>query len=147
MRKVRPYIIQNESETPGATITQDLGTGEQAQLTNNSTTRIVEVFLKLPRLAFLGIWYTLASETFGALEQIVWYSLGIFWVVDDRRIGHQLMSAEQKEEENTFGFGQLVPILLLILPLVQFAESYAGESLSKRNKTPLKAKLNEISSF
>ena len=71
----------------------------------------------------LGIWYLLASEIFEVGEQIAWFGLGIKWVVDDRRRGHGIMLHDEAVTEDTIGFGQLVPILLLALPIMSFLEA------------------------
>ncbi|KAG4442274.1 hypothetical protein IFR05_002265 [Cadophora sp. M221] len=59
---------------------------------------------------------------FVLLFQIAWFGLGIRWVVEDRKRGHDIMSHDEKNIENTLGFGQLVPILLLVLPVMSFLE-------------------------
>lgn len=70
----------------------------------------------------LGIWYLLASEIFEVGERIAWVGLGIKWVVDDRERGHGMLHDEAVTED-TIGFGQLVPILLLALPVMAFLEA------------------------
>ncbi|KAK1752819.1 hypothetical protein QBC47DRAFT_349733 [Echria macrotheca] len=86
----------------------------------------------------LVIWDFLSSELIGFAEVIVWVGLGINWVRMDRGAGHELMGDEEKEKEDLWGFGQLVPLFLLILPVVQFFESYETHSRKpkEQEKTP-----------
>jgi len=72
----------------------------------------------------------LASDVFSVLELTVWFALGCYWTVDDRQKGEAVIASEEKEAEGRLGFGQLVPICLLLLPLFQLLGSYA--SLSQR---------------
>ncbi|PVH84507.1 hypothetical protein DL98DRAFT_611259, partial [Cadophora sp. DSE1049] len=85
---------------------------------------------KALRAVLLGVWYFLASEIFEVGFQIAWFGLGIKWVIDDRKRGHDIMSNDEAATEDTIGFGQLVPILLLALPVMSFLEacyySWAG---------------------
>lgn len=75
---------------------------------------------------FLWLWWSAASEIFEVLFQIAWFGLGIRWVVEDRRRGHRIMSHDEKDVEDMLGFGQLVPILLLTLPVMAFLEACYG---------------------
>ena len=52
-----------------------------------------------------------------------WVGLGIKWVVDDRERGHGIMLHDEAVTEDTISFGQLVPILLLALPVMAFLEA------------------------
>jgi len=73
----------------------------------------------------LTLWKKNSSELFGFVEVVIWFCLGIKWVWDDRHEGHKLMDVTQRENENSWGFDQLVPWFFLVLPLMQFFESYA----------------------
>jgi hypothetical protein len=73
-------------------------------------------------------WYFFASETVAVLEISVWFSLGLWWLVSDRKNGHSAMDPSEKGAENVLGFGQLVPIFLLLIPILQFFESFAKPS-------------------
>ena len=75
---------------------------------------------------FQYIWYFLASETEGVLEQGVWFALGVYWTVTDRREGHSAMEAHEAKKEKEWGFGQMLPLFLLILPVMQFIETLNG---------------------
>lgn len=77
-------------------------------------------------------WYALASETSGFIESMAWFGLGVFWIwgdEQDRPGGHSIMDdGERKKEDAIQGFGQLVPIVLLGIPLMQAFEAYAAHS-------------------
>lgn len=80
---------------------------------------------------FLWIWYFFTSETEGVLEQGAWFALGVFWTVTDLRGGHSAMEAGELEKEKEWGFGQMVPLFLLILPVMQFIETFNGGFLTQ----------------
>ena len=70
--------------------------------------------------------------------KITWLALASAWgtIVIWRDRGHKdflegFTTAEQitLSEDNTWGFGQVVPLLLLILPLVSFFEAIYGKFL------------------
>lgn len=82
---------------------------------------------KGPRFVFLFIWYYFSSEIICVLEVCVWFSLGIWWLQMDRVVGHNAMDPLERIAEGTWGFGQLLPLFLLILPITQFFVSYAGK--------------------
>jgi len=83
------------------------------------------------RRALWLIWVFLASETWDVIEVGAWFVLGVIWIFEHRQGGHEIMAAAGGAEarvEDSMGFGQLLPIFLLILPLIQFWESYAKHS-------------------
>ena len=77
-------------------------------------------------------WYFIVSETLSFIESFVWFGLGVFWIFgdgQDRPEGHSIMADGEVKKENTIqGFGQLVPIVLLGIPLMQVFEAYASHS-------------------
>lgn len=77
-----------------------------------------------------GVWTLLSSEMFSFVEVTIWFGLGIVSLLQDRASGHSLAqdSDDPTLGENEWGFGQLVPWLLLFLPVMQFFESYATYS-------------------
>lgn len=99
---------------------------------------------KVTRTAFLSLWYLLSSETFDVLGQITWHVLGYYSLTTDRAWGHGAMVQSEKDEENNMGFGQLVPVCLLGLLLVQLLESMAGK---KPSHTHQQWDINLLSSF
>lgn len=88
------------------------------------------------------VWTFLSSELLDFVEVGVWFSLGVSWMRGDRDYGHYgqgMMDQTQRHIEDAWGFGQLVPLFLLILPFMQFFESYAAycfeEELRDRKKS------------
>ncbi|KAI1843013.1 hypothetical protein JX266_010866 [Neoarthrinium moseri] len=88
---------------------------------------------------FLSVWFFLSSDMEAILEQIAWHVLGYYWLFSDRDNGHIIMDESEKEKENGLGFGQLVPLFLLMLPVVQFFESWAGKLFPHAPNVFLKA--------
>ncbi|KAF2839729.1 hypothetical protein M501DRAFT_1003174 [Patellaria atrata CBS 101060] len=77
----------------------------------------------------LLFWYVRTSEIVEVLLAITWFSLGFYWTFSDRHSMHQYMEENARDEENTInGFGQLVPLFLLLAPLLQLLESWAGQA-------------------
>jgi hypothetical protein len=76
---------------------------------------------------FFAAWNLLASEFFAAVELIAWFVLGCIWIVQDRASGHDAMTSGEVRAEDTLGFGQLVPVLLLALPFIQLLQTYASK--------------------
>lgn len=73
---------------------------------------------------FITLWNFLTSLTFEILFQLAWLIIGIQGLFDDRGQGHSLMS---KNDEDMWGFGQLLPLLLLVLPFMSAWEVHHGE--------------------
>lgn len=86
------------------------------------------------KAAFRGVWYFFASEVETIVGLMAYFSFGIQAVVDDRRIGHSEMEQDEKNEENSLMFSQLVPIFLLIIPFMGLFESYARHSVADRER-------------
>jgi hypothetical protein len=73
-------------------------------------------------------YYILTSETFQVLlDGFIWFALGVFWTFADRNDVHRYWRDISDEEDDIEGFGQLVPILLLGVPLLQALETYSGK--------------------
>ena len=75
---------------------------------------------------YYGVWTMMASEALSFIEVVIWLGLGIKWAMEDRDVGHTFMRREQRKIEDSWGFGQLLPLIFLFLPFIQFAESYAS---------------------
>lgn len=93
--------------------------------------RVVRALRRMGRIGkvyvFLPLWYLFSSETEAVLEQVAWYIIAVYWVTVDRDHGHSIMDEEQIHEENNWAFGQIVPLLLLLIPLLEFIERTEGE--------------------
>jgi hypothetical protein len=88
---------------------------------------IHDIYQKGLKHVFLFVWYFFSSELITVLESCVWFSLGCWWLRTDRANGHNAMDPDERTVENAWEFGQLVPIMLLLLPVLQFFESFASE--------------------
>jgi hypothetical protein len=86
--------------------------------------------------ALFSIWDFLSSDCFGTLQFTFWFMWGCFLLIGDRILGHREMSAEQAAGEDRTGFGQLVPLVLLLLPLMALMDSYAHHSREKTGEEP-----------
>jgi hypothetical protein len=72
----------------------------------------------------LFAWYFFTSDLEFMLEMMAWYSLGLFWIYTDRAAGHKKMEQTEISRENHVGFGQLVPLLLLMLIALACMEGF-----------------------
>lgn len=85
---------------------------------------------------FVAFWF---SDLEAILELIAWFALGMYWTIGDRyRIrspatsfpnGTPLISDSEWNLLGSFGFGQMVPLFLLLLPLLTLIESWKGKIL------------------
>ncbi|KAI9712435.1 MAG: hypothetical protein M1820_001648 [Bogoriella megaspora] len=79
------------------------------------------------------------SDLDALLEGVVWFALGMYWTVGDRNLIHgyifpngtPAMSDKEWAKLGSFGFGQLVPLVLLLLPILTVIESW-----KMRNSVP-----------
>lgn len=86
------------------------------------------VILNIRIYVLKPIWYLLASEFEGVIEQAVWFVLGIYWTLSDRYWGHYEMDTDEIVAEDSWGFGQFVPVVLLLIPLLQFIVTLEDEA-------------------
>lgn len=111
----------------------DHGTRYHRRLLHSHRTRAVELARMLPgvMLALYEISYTaihmgiyvIASDAWSVLIiQSFWYVYGNWWIWSDRNYAQTYMEGE----ENKWGFGQLVPLLLIGLPLLSSVGNYYG---------------------
>jgi hypothetical protein len=75
---------------------------------------------------FACVWYFLASEAIRVAQLICWFAMGVYWLMIDRRAGREQMSEDEIRKEDAMGFGQLVSLLLLLIPLLTLIESHHG---------------------
>lgn len=59
------------------------------------------------------------------LSELIWLSFSLLW--GTTKIFAWRMNAPVRQYENDWGFGQLVPLLLLLLPMVAVPDLYAGK--------------------
>lgn len=89
------------------------------------------------RMFVTWFWYALSSEATMLIVMVIWFGVGCESVKSHRAIGQAIMSNEEKAKEAETGFGQLVPIFFLILPIIAFTDAYNGQSLSTQRKTQI----------
>jgi hypothetical protein len=90
-----------------------------------STRRMIYFIFRQPFMAFFHFF---TSDTEFMLEMVGWYALGLYWTFTDRSAGHKKMHQDEIWMENHLGFGQLVPLLLLLLAILAGMEGYIGRN-------------------
>lgn len=94
---------------------------------------LVEVMYACLRIPLRCLWYLYTSDFWIAAEAIAWFSFGLWSVIRDRSTARGLMSPEEiVKEGTTTGFGQLVPLIMLMLPLMTLTEAIQGKALPRR---------------
>ena len=81
------------------------------------------VFPGIERVILMLIDF-LMSNVFNTAFNVSWFALGVVTMVFDRLRGRGLLSPG--ETENSWGFGQIVPLLLIFLPFLAAIEIYYG---------------------
>jgi hypothetical protein len=84
--------------------------------------------LRWVRIAFKVIWYFLDSLFLEIGLQIAFFVIGVVSVHGDWMQGNSMM--DSRDERNFITFGQLVPIILLMLPVMTAMEVYHGMLVS-----------------
>ncbi|KAK4164339.1 hypothetical protein QBC43DRAFT_370002 [Cladorrhinum sp. PSN259] len=74
---------------------------------------------------FFWVWNMCCSDIFDIMELLLWFGLGCYGIIDTRNDGHEVMTETEAEAEDRIGFGQLVPIVLLLSSPLAVIESYA----------------------
>lgn len=121
LANIKPFLFEQPSS--------DANPIEDTSRTSNLFVRALSaVTLAFRSFVIYPIWCFLASEFVSILEMIAWFALGINWTTTDRARAHDptIMLPKEADDEESWGFGQLVPVILLLLPVVQFIESFSG---------------------
>jgi hypothetical protein len=71
-----------------------------------------------------AIYDFLKSKPFNVAFNLAWFALGLVSMFYDRSRGQALLAAN--ETEDSWGFGQIVALLLVLLPFLAAAEIYYG---------------------
>ncbi|KAK4104411.1 hypothetical protein N658DRAFT_521080 [Parathielavia hyrcaniae] len=79
-------------------------------------------------------WDLLTADMAIMLLSISWFARGCTSLLDTRALGHSEMGVEQAVVEDRVGFGQLVPLVLLVLPLLAGFDSYAQHSADNQRR-------------
>jgi hypothetical protein len=102
---------------------------------NSKRSLVRNAYIVLHWALFL-LWDFLSSDWLSTVQFTFWFMWGCFMLIGDRILGHREMSAEQAAGEDRIGFGQLVPLVLLLLPLMALMDSYAHHSREKAREAP-----------
>jgi hypothetical protein len=86
------------------------------------------------RKSFSFAWDIFASDVLNILLFVSWFTWGCLSLSETRSLGHKQMSALQAAAEDSVGFGQLGPLVLLLLPLLELLDSYAQHRGDKRRR-------------
>ena len=82
----------------------------------------------LKTLSFIGriVSDLFSSYILTALHTISWLVWDILWLYLQRIRGHKIMSSEQVLLESQWGFGQLIPMFLILLCFIPALETWSG---------------------
>lgn len=121
LESVRSHIVVSKNhQTAGPTSTGTIWRCCKAAMW--AIVQSIRIYVLTP------IWYFLASEFESVAEQVVWFGLGIYWTLSDRYWGHYEMSPDEIVAEDTWGFGQIVPVVLILIPLLQFIGTFENDA-------------------
>ncbi|KAH9203485.1 hypothetical protein DL95DRAFT_451970 [Leptodontidium sp. 2 PMI_412] len=80
---------------------------------------LLSLFILLPLVPLLYILYLLmTSYLMMIFFDIFWFAIGIYQLWYQRRTGRRNMEEEDKNREDAWAFGQLMPMILVFLPLM-----------------------------
>ncbi|KAF2871775.1 hypothetical protein BDV95DRAFT_48875 [Massariosphaeria phaeospora] len=97
-------------------------------LLNGPPPKSPSVPYRVVRSAALALRFWIYADVTELLVMLLWFGLNCWWAFANRAAGQALMGAGEWRRENQWGFGQLVPMLLLMLPAMAFLEAYTGTS-------------------
>jgi hypothetical protein len=113
-----PWIEQLDNKARGRK-EEDDGASTKSRLQ-----KPVEVFYEGIRKTAIVLFYFFTSDFEFMIEMIAWYALGLYWTFTDRKAGRRHMNLLEVSKENHIGFGQLVPLLLIVMATLAAMESY-----------------------
>ncbi|KAI3600517.1 hypothetical protein WG66_001738 [Moniliophthora roreri] len=78
------------------------------------------------------IWSFLDSAALELASETTWFALGIHWIKEDRRWAKRYFGGvydcpEVSNTEEDWGFGQILPMLLVLIPIIAGLQSYGDE--------------------
>lgn len=88
------------------------------------------ILLKICRgIGMVAVWWRFYyfSEATDIVTVLGWFIANCVWTVQDKIEGYDVLSPAEWRKENEMEFGQIVPLVLLMLPLMGFIETYHGE--------------------
>ncbi|KAL8977444.1 MAG: hypothetical protein Q9205_006755 [Flavoplaca limonia] len=105
----------------------------KADLTSYTTLILllpVWMFMFCARGTFIAIAALMGSITVSLLTSMLWFAFGVWGILDDRNIPTSAM----KGNENAWGFGQIVQVLLLSSTALTFKDLYS-EQVKRRSRS------------
>lgn len=136
--RLRPKLVDGRS-LPSYHSSQDQHTfgGQDSEGNQMRSETQIQKKLRwiLPRLLkgtkhiFAWLWILRASQFVTLVEVIIWTGLYYKWSFESITWGHESMEEEELEAEGAWGFGQIVPVFLLTLLVLQFFNSLWGKSV------------------
>ncbi|KAF2750511.1 hypothetical protein M011DRAFT_244853 [Sporormia fimetaria CBS 119925] len=84
---------------------------------------IIAIIRMLKRIGVLLRFWSF-SEVTELATMLAWFSANFYFTIEDKKAGATLMSALEWRRETSMGFGQIVPLVLLMLPFMTFSEVY-----------------------
>lgn len=80
----------------------------------------------------IGSWKVVAvfrdyvfSNVGKVMQLMVWFALGMCWAIIDRQVGQYEMDPD-RTENSILGFGQLLPLFLILIPIFSAVTTYLG---------------------
>lgn len=106
----------------------DIDKSAQAYL---KTSPMLRKVYKILRIVGLSWRFYNFSEFFELIEMMAWFSVNCHWVSQNRQaassvFGYSSQGRKERAKEDEWGFGQVVPVLLLMLPAMTFMSAYHG---------------------
>jgi hypothetical protein len=101
---------------------------DKTEALSKTSKSISRPFWRFLATIILGVYATLRSpfDLYGSLLwELIWLSYSLLWGFSKIYIWRS--TAPFRANEDTWGFSQLLPILLLLLPIVSLPEIYSGE--------------------
>ena len=86
---------------------------------------------RITRIFALTLRYFLFSELIAVLEMLAWFIANCVFALQNRAaagwvFGSSQQGKQERAKEDEVGFGQIVPLLLLMLPLMTFVGTWHG---------------------
>lgn len=108
---------------------RDLFRARFERLTNKNNWGTSARRLNYGLCCFAFFWF---SDVEAVLELVAWFALGLYWTIGDRQRvrslsypnGQPIISNPEWDSLGSFGFGQMVPLFLLLLPCLTLIESW-----------------------
>lgn len=86
---------------------------------------VIKIWKGVGKLALLWRFW-LFSDATELATMLAWFIANCYWTISDKLVGYEILSDEEWRRENEMGFGQIVPLVLLMLPVMTFIDAYHG---------------------